>query len=140
MQKDIVAQRNANGYGWWRGPVMLPYSTLKEIGTIKKARLQRDKKEPTVQVIMDAGWHYSFMGGSVKIMEKIKSWAHFTDTSYKGIQTLVNNPDKVAELVSAGKSIFLDENMTFAFIPVESNAPRYVIENIEDFKHLIHSK
>lgn len=105
-----VAQRNRDGFGRWRGTVMLE---KKRIRTIKDTRNFRDEEGPHIQVIPDGGWHFSYMGGIDKIMHKINSWAH---TEYNNPQ--FNTREKVIENILAGRDLF-GEGMKFELLDID---------------------
>lgn len=130
------AQSNQNGFGWWKGSVMLPYSELKKIGSIKKTRLCRDKSAQEVNIIANGGWHYSFMGGKEAILLKLRSWSHFKDKNYNFLHDFIREPEKIDILLSNGVG-FQFEDMQFEFISIRDNAPGYVIEHADRFQHLI---
>lgn len=130
------AQINENGFGFWQGSVMLSYKDLQsKTKTIEKTRLQRDEKEPQVKIIREGGWHFSFIGGVEKVIQKLESWAHTDEidlNSYK-------NPEKIKKIITLGKSIF-HEDEYFKKVDILSNTipfPKYLKENISKFQQLI---
>lgn len=89
---------NREGFGYWRGPVMLNKS---EIKTVKATRLLRDCKTDDVQVLTKSGWHFSFLGGTDHIIKKIESWSHAEFNNEK-----IKNREYIETSIRSGKSIF----------------------------------
>ena len=130
------AQINENGFGWWQGSVMLSYKDLKtKTKTIEKTRLQRDEREPKVKIIPEGGWHFSFIGGTERIIKKLKSWTHSNEINVNEYK----NPEKIRQIITSGKSIF-HEDECFEKVDILSSAipfPKYLKENISKFQYLI---
>jgi beta-1,4-mannosyl-glycoprotein beta-1,4-N-acetylglucosaminyltransferase len=93
-----VAQRNRDGYGRWRGSVMLEKKLIKNI---EETRRHRDHEGPHITVIPDGGWHFSFMGGIEKVMYKIDSWAHVEYNNER-----YNTRERVIQSILDGRDIF----------------------------------
>lgn len=130
--EEVNKKWNRNNIGFWRGTVMLNYQDFVEkVKTIKKARMLRDKPENEVHFLKDAGWHFTYLGGIPKIIEKIEAWAHseFNKPEYK-------NPEKIKELIEQGKDLFGSKN-TFSFPEIDESLPKYVQENAHKYPHLI---
>lgn len=89
---------NRDGFGYWRGSVMLQ---KKDIKTIKKTRVKRGAPDNEVTVIPEGGWHFSYMGGVDQIIKKIESWTHAEHNlpQYK-------NPDYILKAIYEGRSLF----------------------------------
>lgn len=129
------AQFNADGFGWWQGSVMLSYKTLRtKVKTIKKARLQRDLPEPAVTILKEAGWHFSYMGGVEKIIEKLGAWSH------KEFNTAENrNPEKIKKIIKEGQSLFYPDEK-YELVDIEQTEipfPNYLKNHLKEFEHLI---
>ena len=82
-------------------------------------------------MVMDGGWHYSFMGGTEMILKKLRAYAH---TEYMNENTF--NPAWIEEQMRLGKDV-LNRRVSFKKVPLEEHAPRYVVENQEKYKHLL---
>lgn len=76
-----------------------------------------------------AGWHYSFLGGTEKVIEKIENTAHqeYNKDIYK-------NPDIIKTLVDAGKDI-LFRPIAYNYTKADPNLdyPQYVRDNWDKF-------
>jgi beta-1,4-mannosyl-glycoprotein beta-1,4-N-acetylglucosaminyltransferase len=127
--EGAVAQYNRNEVGYWRGSVMLSFEHLKnKVKTIQKVRSQRDLPEPRVQVIQEGGWHFSFLGGVEKILQKINAYAH--------PEVLGNhNEASIRQATDEGKSIF--DKSKFDYVPIDDSFPLYIKQRLTDFLDLI---
>jgi beta-1,4-mannosyl-glycoprotein beta-1,4-N-acetylglucosaminyltransferase len=124
-------QLNKNGYGYWRGSVMLQ---KKAIQSIKATRMYRDLYPPKVNVIEKAGWHLSYMGGVEQIIKKLESWTH---PEYNTPE--INNPDHIKKSIREGKSIF-DPTTTFKLEDIETSKlpfPKILKENLDHYSEMI---
>lgn len=106
-----VAQRNRDGFGRWRGSVMLE---KKLISTIKDTRNFRDEEGPHIQVIRDGGWHFSYMGGIEKIIYKIQSWTHaeYNKPEFGSKEAVIKN-------VLEGRDLF-GEDMRYELFDIDT--------------------
>ena len=84
-----------------------------------------------IHVIKDGGWHFSYLGGIEKIIEKIESFHH---TEYNAEK--YKNPDKIEKAINEGKDIF-GRNLQYQFVKLDSTFPKYILENENKFNHLI---
>ena len=72
--------------------------------------------------IKDGGWHFSWMGGSKKIVEKLESWAHqeFNKERFK-------NPESIDYFINSGKEhlgrIGIGETIP---VEIDSTFPEYI--------------
>lgn len=125
-----TAPTNHDGFGFWRGSVMFQ---KKHLTTIQEARRFRDRPHG-ITVIEKGGWHFSYMGGIDKIIQKIESWAH------KEYNTPENkNPEKIRQAIYAGNSLF-DPHTKFKVININDEQfpyPKAVINQQSKYPHLI---
>ncbi len=103
---------------------------LRNIKT-KKRKIWNFYKDKEPQIILDGGWHFSFLKKNEQILRKIKSFAHQefnTDnlTSLEGIENRVNLGVDIFERQYQYKKIQLDESF-----------PEYILENRSKFKDWI---
>ena len=82
------------------------------------------------RVVKNAGWHFSYIGGAEKIVEKIKSiaieYAHeFSDKK-----------DWIEKEITRGGDVTKCGGRFFA-VPINNRFPRYVVANREKYVHLI---
>lgn len=127
-------QYNRAGRGYWRGTVMLSFKDLK---TIQKARMERGFERANTVVIEDGGWHFSYLGGIEKIIEKLQSYAHNEHNTSD-----YTRGEYVRQAVQTGKSLF-DPKTTFVKVSYPMDGflwPRAVQENPQRFSHLMSPK
>ena len=76
------------------------------------------------------GWHFSYLGDKDFIKNKIKSFAH----QQYNKEEVFNN---IEENIEKGVDLFNREGFKTKYIKIDNNFPKYIVENIEKFKHLI---
>jgi beta-1,4-mannosyl-glycoprotein beta-1,4-N-acetylglucosaminyltransferase len=81
--------------------------------------------------IIDGGWHFSFMGGTESVKEKLL--AGCIDRNYDEIPTLVENLENSLKNLSA---VTFDEDQ-LTKIKINDTYPEYILQNLNKFKHLI---
>jgi len=114
----------------WYGTVMLNY---KDIKTIKATRLNREHhvSMPGLTVVADGGWHFSYLGGVQKVIEKIEAYAHkeHNKAEYK-------DPKKIEEIIRQGGSLY-NQQLETEFIKIDSSFPMFVQKNKAQLQELI---
>jgi beta-1,4-mannosyl-glycoprotein beta-1,4-N-acetylglucosaminyltransferase len=117
---------------WWYGTVMAPYRHFK---TGNKLRVLREiHKFRDNHIIEDAGWHFSFLGGTEKIIQKLESFAH-TEFNKNDIK----DAHKIKNLIESGKDI-LGRNIQFVYKDIDGSFPLYVRNNIAKLSEYILDK
>lgn len=112
-------------------PKICRYKSLKSIGVSDLRYMHNASQLP---VIKDAGWHFSFMGGTDKIIEKMRAYAHYDIRDPKmGIYVSREN---VEYSVSNKKSLFLRDDIQYSHTSDYSDLPKYISNNLEYFKSL----
>ena len=81
----------------------------------------------TFNKIKNAGWHFSFMGGKEKIIEKFTSYAHQEYNSPKYL-------DRISESLETGEDILRRPELSNTIVQIDDSYPKFVIDNIEEFK------
>jgi len=89
--------------------------------------------DENVTVIHNAGWHFSYLGGTEAIIKKIHSTAHQEFNKEKN-----TDPKEILALIRSGKDIFGRGDRFFG-VPIDDDYPCYIRENQEKFNHLIFS-
>jgi beta-1,4-mannosyl-glycoprotein beta-1,4-N-acetylglucosaminyltransferase len=107
----------------WSGPKACTWGKLK---TISLNSLRQNKH--TTKTISDGGWHFSFMGGEAKVIEKIEAYAHqeYNKPYYK---------DNVKNNIMTNKDPFFRGGLTR--VEIDDSYPKYLLENITKYKHMI---
>jgi len=108
----------------WKGTKMASYKLVKNY-SLNEMRMQPSND------IMDGGWHFSFMGGTESVKEKLL--AGCIDRNYNEIPTLVENLENSLKNLSA--VTFDGDQLTK--IEINDTYPEYILQNLNKFKHLI---
>jgi beta-1,4-mannosyl-glycoprotein beta-1,4-N-acetylglucosaminyltransferase len=75
--------------------------------------------------IDNGGWHFTFMGGAEKVIEKIKSFAHMEyDTEEK------TNLEEVKNNIKISKDVY-NCNSSWKFVEIDETFPKLIREQIE---------
>lgn len=108
---------------WLRGTRMLRYQDL-----TTPQEIREHKGDKTVT---DAGWHFSYLGGVDRIIDKLESFSHteYNDVSFK-------NRARLRRLISLGQDIF-GRPYRFQFGEIDETYPTYIRANKAKFEHLI---
>jgi beta-1,4-mannosyl-glycoprotein beta-1,4-N-acetylglucosaminyltransferase len=148
----INSGKNANSYNWC-GSVMAPVHIFKtpqdlrdisimhlglETGNwkskivfllnwIKDKRLRSNK----IKLADNGGWHFSYLGGTKRIIEKLEAFAHqeYNLEKYK-------NPIAIEQAISEGKDLF-GRGFGYKFIKLDQTFPEYIVLHQEEFKEFI---
>lgn len=127
-----TAQFNDNGYGFWQGSVMLNF---KDFENANKTRNFRDKSaEQGITIIQEGGWHFSYMGGIQKIIEKLGAWTH---PEYNTPEN--RDPKRIEYIIRNGKSLFYNDEQ-YELVDIGSSSlpfPKYLKENFAEYKDLV---
>ena len=80
---------------------------------------------PDAVFIEDAGWHFSYLGGTELVAEKLDSitW----DPNDYGDR--VTDRKNIAECIATGRDLF-GRDREFRFVEIDETFPRYVRENM----------
>ncbi|WP_413581353.1 N-acetylglucosaminyltransferase [Bdellovibrio sp. HCB288] len=119
-----------DGYMPWYGTVMLNYADIK---TIKKTRLYRENRVSTdkITVVPNGGWHFSYLGGAKKVIEKIEAYAHKEHNKDE-----FKDPKKVEEIIRNGGSLYGDK-LDSKFVNIDESFPKFVQQNQKMLEELI---
>ena len=100
----------------WHGTVV---TKRKNIKSPQHCR-EHDRRNPP-RVVLEGGWHYSYLGNVDKIKEKMDSYAEHTEV-VQSFGTYVKDRDHIAECVATGKDLFKrDDDWRYAkkFVSLE---------------------
>ena len=105
----------------WSGTYGVPYQLLKDMN-LSKIRLENKYQK------ISNGWHFTFMGGLERVKYKIESYSHQeynNDFIKNNLETaMANNKDPF------GRG-------DFTKVEIDGSYPKYILENLEKYKHLI---
>jgi beta-1,4-mannosyl-glycoprotein beta-1,4-N-acetylglucosaminyltransferase len=122
--KLYYGSMNCEGLEPWRWSRLLPYGILKQI-TPCGARYVPNYEEH--QVIKDAGWHFSFMGGPDEWVRKLEATPHqeYNLPEFKN--------KKLMELRVRQGIDLLGRDIPYHLVEVDSSFPKFVLENKQRF-------
>jgi beta-1,4-mannosyl-glycoprotein beta-1,4-N-acetylglucosaminyltransferase len=114
---NILKEKN------WSGPKACTWGKLK---TISLNSLRQNKH--TTKTISNGGWHFSFMGGESKVIEKIEAYAHqeYNKSYYK---------DNVKNNIMSNTDPFFRGKLTK--VEIDDTYPSYLLKNIDKYENLI---
>ena len=94
--------------------------------------MRTKRKGEVYQIIPNAGWHFTYLGGAKKIIEKLESFSH-TECNLKEYK----DENKINDIIKSGKDLFGRE-MEFEVIDICQNMPKYLQreESQQKFKDL----
>jgi beta-1,4-mannosyl-glycoprotein beta-1,4-N-acetylglucosaminyltransferase len=137
---------------WWCGTVMAHFNDFKkpqELRSISKKINGEGKQILTnkiyriikaiihpiyrkyIYIIPASGWHFSYLGGVDKIIEKLEAFSHteYNKDKFKDKQALANALKDGTDFAGSGVS--------FVKIPVDDSFPRFIVEHKKEYQHLI---
>jgi beta-1,4-mannosyl-glycoprotein beta-1,4-N-acetylglucosaminyltransferase len=79
------------------------------------------------KIVENSGWHFSFMGGAERILEKFAAYAH-----QERNQMQFTDPQVINELIHRGDPLF-GKNCHLQFVKLDDSFPRYLLEHSEIF-------
>ncbi|MCB9169454.1 MAG: hypothetical protein H6594_03775 [Flavobacteriales bacterium] len=83
------------------------------------------------EFIHDGGWHFSYLGGVERIIEKIEAFAH---TEYNSGD--FKDPARIEAAIAKGEDIF-GRDLHYRFVPLDGSYPRYVRQHQDRFAKYI---
>ncbi len=124
-----VNPQNENKPVWWNGTVMCKFKDFKNA---QKLRVRRDiNKYKDGLLIEDAGWHFAYLGGIEKIIQKIDSYAH-TEHNLDDFK----NPETIRKRIAEGKGLY-GNNLKIKYQKLDASFPKYILQNAALFQHLV---
>ena len=82
--------------------------------------------------VINGGWHFSFLGGVDRIIEKLEAFSHteFNADYYK-------DPLRLRAIIEAGQDLFDRDLFDYEVVPLDESFPEVVLRRRSDFSHLI---
>lgn len=94
-------------------------------------------KGAKIVLVENGGWHFSYLGGTNRIVQKIEAFAHdeYNRDEYK-------DPAKIEAMIRRGEDIFgqKDANgqlLTWKPVPIDETFPVFLRQNLNKYSHLI---
>lgn len=82
--------------------------------------MRTKRKGEVYQIIPNAGWHFTYLGGAKKIIEKLESFSH-TEYNLKEYK----DENKIKDIIKSGKDLFGRE-MEFEVVDDCKSLPKYL--------------
>jgi hypothetical protein len=113
----------------WVGPVSCPLGTFRSLfdSDMQLLRNARGKAE----MMINGGWHFSFLGGPAAIKQKIQAFSH---TEYRHCAADGNIEYALEHGWKKNRDLFGRDMMHFELMPDDSHLPAYLVGNKERFK------
>ena len=128
----------------WYGQVATTFKRFNEVGTKNimddnncspmKLRMSKEgNRIPNSVILPDAGWHFSYLGGIQRIIEKVQSYSHQEFDTPEYI-----SEDIINKRLTEGEDIFGRAGYpAVQYIELDETFPSHVLDNQEKFTHLI---
>ena len=115
---------------WW-GSKIVRRSFL-DNATISEVRFHSPAVSPDCY-IRDGGWHYNFFGGAERIQAKVKAYAHseFNTPDVTNLENISHRLKNKQDVLGRDYEYVVKELTRY-------NTPKYVMENLDKFEHLIY--
>ena len=113
----------------WIGPVSCPFGMfqsefLSDMQSLRNCR-------SGAPMIIDGGWHFSFLGGPEAIKEKIEAFSH---TEFRHCAAGGNIKYSLEEGWKHNLDVFGRSMMDFQLMPDDSLLPEYLVRNKDRFR------
>lgn len=123
----LCVQGQHNHLTPWLGTTACRYEGF--IGA-EKMRMTKGRNK---DVVYDAGWHFSYLGGADLIAYKIESFSH-SEFDNKTIK----DRDRIRDRVNRGIDLFDRPGRSRqVYVKIDESFPSYLRNNVEKFNHLI---
>jgi len=102
---------------------MARLTTFEYLKTTTPNRLRQDGFKT---IMLNAGWHLSWMGGIDRIMDKFFSYAHTESCTSAN-----TDRDALIEKLNTGESLWSNGNKNdlWPFVPIDDSFPKYIRDN-----------
>jgi beta-1,4-mannosyl-glycoprotein beta-1,4-N-acetylglucosaminyltransferase len=114
---NMLKERN------WSGPKICNFSFLENVSLNHLRQNKFTNKE-----VKNGGWHFSFMGGSNKVKEKIEAYSH---QEYNN-QYIINN---ISNNINNDTDPFFRSQLVK--VEIDESYPKYLLDNLENYKNMI---
>lgn len=116
---NMTKQESKNGI--WHCTALLPYKLLKKKPyRIRKEIMRTIRRGPKYEIIPNAGWHFTYIGGAKKIIEKLEAFSH-TEYNFQKYKDEKN----IHDLIQNGKDLF-GRDLEFEIVEKDYKFPIYL--------------
>jgi beta-1,4-mannosyl-glycoprotein beta-1,4-N-acetylglucosaminyltransferase len=121
--KSLVMDLYFYYLNWQSGKQNWTLPKITTFGQLKKSTVTQIRNEGASESILNAGWHFSYIGGEEAVQYKIQSFSH------QELNTPEQNTiEKIKERIEASNCLKLN---------TYESLPKYISENKKKIKHLI---
>ncbi len=82
-------------------------------------------------LIKDGGWHFSYLGGAERIIQKLENFAHFEFDKNE-----LKNKEEVKNKIDKGIN-FINKNYPIKYVKIDKSFPEVIQKHKNKYKHLI---
>lgn len=82
--------------------------------------------------ILNAGWHFSYIGGPDQIIAKVDAFMHFADPV---IRDLPRDPVYIADRIAASQDLY-GRDLVIERVPLSDSLPRYILDHLDDYREM----
>ena len=117
--------------GIWHCTALLPYKLLKKRPhKLRKIIMRTKRRGELYEIIANAGWHFTYVGGVKKIIQKLEAFSHseFNLNEFKDERNIL-------KLIKDGKDLF-GRDIEFEIVDEDYKFPKYLKskEGLDKFK------
>ena len=104
---------------WWKARIFT-YSETKNCN-IDEFRTEKDYSY--VSTIENGGWHFSFLGNTEEIKDKISAWAHREFNISE-----INNKENIEDAINNARDV-LKRDIPFSIVQIDQSYPQFIQNN-----------
>jgi beta-1,4-mannosyl-glycoprotein beta-1,4-N-acetylglucosaminyltransferase len=115
--------------GIWHCTAVLPYKLLKQKpNRIRKIIMRTKRRGEVFKIIPNAGWHFTYLGGVSKIIEKLEAFSHteYNNDNFK-------SQEQIESFITSGKDLF-GRDLQFKMLDNLESLPKYIQQNATNSK------
>jgi beta-1,4-mannosyl-glycoprotein beta-1,4-N-acetylglucosaminyltransferase len=127
----------------WKGNIMSRYKNIKD-KSLNSLRIEARKEDSKSFIYLNnGGWHLSFMGGTERVIEKIKSYGHQEFNNPSILNNVENNIKQNKDLFFRTSRTYRSNTEQFYFdnmkkIELNGYFPKNIVDLVENkFKYLV---
>ena len=121
----------------WPGTKYTLYKHFKTAQGVRELRVKnyswwRFDKPIKQKIIINGGWHFSFIMNPENISKKIKSYSHkeYQTSNFMDVK-------KIERKIKEGKDLFDRKDLVWNYVKIDEDYPSFFLNNIEKYKKWI---
>lgn len=112
-------------YKPWHGTVMVHFKDYTNFEDLRTAR--NSPKTKNRILIEEGGWHYSWLGGVEKVLQKLEAYSHKENNRAE-----MKDPAFIKKSIESGADIF-GMGIKTQIVDPNFKAPKYLVKNMDKF-------